>query len=315
MRVITYIALSAALLAGCDEPPTMDVETPDTCEQEPTANYTSAYETFDWTAESNGRAYRIQVALPVTYALDPTASFPVMYVTDADLLFGTAAEAANLAVQDRLDPGIAPAIMVGIGYEDPATWAFNRTLDFSPEGSLDPWFIEFLEDALGVAPMDGGADEFLDFIENELHPELKRRYRVAGETAGLMTNSQGGVFGTYAFLANRPLFDRYWIGSPNIFGPGTYLVDEVADRLAEGFDRPTRVYMSIGEYERTWSVGASMPQEMHQLAAASYDGIEQQLAAVQDPNFTFDSQEFEGETHNTVISAAITRAYRFLMRP
>ena len=131
--------------------------------------------------------------------------------------------------------------------------------------------------------------------------------------AALLSNSQGGLFSFYVFLNNSPLFDRYWIGSPNIFGPGTYLIDQLSERLEAGFDRPTRVYMSRGEYERTRAIGV-LPEEMHQLAAESHTAITEQLSEVEDPNLMFEAKGFEGETHNGVIPVAMNQAYRFLMR-
>ena len=208
------------------------------------------YDVFDMKAEHIDQVYRMQVALPMSYALDTSARFPVIYVTDADMIFGTASEIGFLAAQDSLDPNVAPAIIVGIGYDDPAMLGFNRTRDFTPEEVLDDWFINYQEQNLGIPVVTGGADAFLDFIENELHPEIRSRYRVEGDTAALMSNSMGGVFSYYAFLKNSALFDRYWIGSPAIFGRGTYLVDQLPERLEAGFDRPTYIYMSIGEYER-----------------------------------------------------------------
>ena len=275
--------------------------------------FTLQYDAFEMQAKHIDQVYRIQVALPMNYALDMDTRFPVIYVTDADMVFGTASEIGFLAEQDSLAPNIAPAIIVGIGYDDPAMLGFNRTRDFTPEDVLDDWFIDYQEQSLGIPVVTGGADAFLDFIENELHPEIRSRYRVEGDTAALMSNSMGGVFGYYAFLKNSALFDRYWIGSPAIFGRGTYLVEQLPERLEAGFDRPTHIYMSLGEYERTRTANG-LQGDMFQQAAGSYTTINEQLSKIKDPNFSYESKEFEGETHNSVVPAAMSRAYRFLMR-
>jgi|GEM_PF-501155 len=271
-------------------------------------------ERFLFASRAVGERYRIQVRLPMTYTIAPDTRFPVVYITDADASFGTASEIAFLAETDFLDRSTAPAILVGIGYEDPASWPYKRTRDLSPENSIDRLFLDFTEKVLDRPAETGGAAAFLAFLEEELHPEIVRRYRVAGDTAGLMTNSQGGVFGFFAFLQNSRLFDRYWIGSPAIFGRGTYLVGALAQRIEAGFDRPTRIYMSLGALERTLSLNGAMPMEMHQLSARSFSAIDAQLAAVDDPNLTYKAEEFAGETHNSVVIPAMSRAYRFLQQ-
>ena len=53
---------------------------------------------------------------------------------------------------------------------------------------------------------------------------------------------------------------------------------------------------------------------MFKLAAISYATINEQFSMIEDPNFSYESTEFEGETHNSVVPAAMSRAYRFLMR-
>ena len=272
------------------------------------------YDVFTIKSESVGDTYRIQVALPMAYLQIPEARFRVAYVTDADSSFGTAAEIGFLADTDFLRLTTEPTILVGVGYEDPVTWPHKRTRDLSPRDSIDEEFLKFTEQLLGLPTETGGAEAFLSFLETELHPEITKRYRVSGQTATLMSNSQGGVFGFYAFLKESELFDRYWIGSPAIFGRGTYLVDQLTARLDKGFDRPTRVYMSLGALERTLSLNGFMPMEMHQLSADSFTAIDEQLGTVNDPNFDYQAKEFEGETHNSVVTLAMSRAYRFLQK-
>lgn len=268
---------------------------------------------FSIVSEAVSETYRVQVALPTGYALNQETKFRVVYVMDADFMFGMASEIAFLAETDFLAPTTEPVILVGVGYENPKVWAHRRTRDFSPSDSIDDEFLDFTEAMLGLPAESGGADNFLTFLETELHPMILERYRVAGETATLMSNSQAGVFGYYAFLKDSPLFDRYWIGSPAIFGKGTYLVDQLATRLEQGFDRPTRIYMSLGGLERTASLNGIMPMEMHQLSAESYDAIDATLGAVSDSNLLYRSDVFEGETHNGVVAPAMNRAYRFLL--
>ena len=68
---------------------------------------------IDFTSKVNGRNYRLQVALPL--AAPPDRGFPVIYVIDGDVYFGTWAA----AVRFRAMSGELPqAVVVGIGYPE-----------------------------------------------------------------------------------------------------------------------------------------------------------------------------------------------------
>ena len=272
------------------------------------------FETFDLRAKHIDQVFRMQVALPVTYKVDREARFPVMYVTDGDLNFGLAATRSMLTTSDLIEPGVSPAIIVGIGYDEPWRMGVLRVRDFTPENSVDDWFADAYVELAGRRPESGGADAFIDFLVNELHPHVLGCYRVAGDTAALMGDSYGGLFSFYNLLERTPLFDRLWLGSPGVLGCGHYLLDRLPERLAAGFERPTRVFASLGELERTGSIGGTFPEEIYQDLAGSYAIIDEALSACDDPNLSYASQEFEGETHSSVVPAAFCRAYRFLMR-
>ena len=272
------------------------------------------YATFDLNAKHIDQVFRIQIATPVGYDADPGAEFPVMYVTDGDLCFGLAATCMMLGSMDLIDPGVSPAIIVGIGYDTPLEMEVLRVRDLTPENSVDDWFAESYKHTAGRRAESGGAHAFIDFIVNELHPEICNRYRVAGDTAALMGDSYGGLFTFYNLLEGTPLFDRLWLGSPGVLGCGHYLLDQLPARLERGFEVPTRVYASVGELERTGSIGEVFREEIYQDLAGSYAVIDSALSAYEGPNFVYASHEFEAETHSSVIPAAFSRAYRFLMR-
>jgi len=272
------------------------------------------YATFDLKARHIDQVFRIQVATPVGYEADPDASYPLMYVTDGDLSFGLAATCMMLGSMDLIDPGVSPAIVVGIGYDTPLEMGVIRVRDLTPENSVDDWFAESYVQTAGRRAESGGADAFIEFIVNELHPEILNRFRVAGDTAALMGDSYGGLFTFYNLLKGTPLFDRLWVGSPGVLGCGHYLLDQLPERLERGFEVPTRVYGSLGALERTGSIGGVLEQEIYQDLADSYAVIDAALSAYEGPNFVYASREFEGETHSSVVPAAFSQAYRFLMR-
>jgi ferri-bacillibactin esterase len=272
------------------------------------------YETFDLPAEHIDQTFRIHVALPAAYGQNPSATFPIAYVLDADLLFGTAATTMKMCATDQIDPSVAPAIIVGIGYTDPEQMSILRVRDLTPENSVDDWFAELHVQTAGRKAEGGGAAAFLSFIEQELDPQIHERYRSEEETATIFGDSYGGLFAYYAFLQRSRLFDRFWIGSPGVLGCGGYLFDELPPVLERGFERPTRVFLSLGELERTGSVHGSLPVEIYQEIATAYDRLRVDFTRREITNLTVEAKEFEGETHSSVVPAALNRAYRFLLR-
>lgn len=271
------------------------------------------YETFELTARHIDQTFRMHVALPLTYAQADQDQFRLVYVLDADLAFGLAASTMMLTAGDLIDPGVAPAVIVGIGYDQPQDMNILRVRDLTPEGSVDDWFAESYKQLAGRPAESGGAAAFLEFIESELHPEVTRRFRVEECTAAIMGDSYGGLFTYFTFLKQSPLFDRYWMGSPGVTGCGRYLLDELSPLLAQGLDRPTRVFLSLGERERKGSVGDALPVEIYREIASAYDRLYTSFTDSSVPDLQFAAMEFPQETHTSVIPAAFCRAYRFLL--
>ena len=270
-------------------------------------------ESFELESAAIGQRFHIDVSVPDGY--DGSSDWPVAYFVDGNLAFNLAATVNSLCGRDLLDPGMKAAIVVGIGYPNAKDLSLLRVRELTPAGTVDDWFARIYEQMSGNPVATGGADAFLAFIQDQLHPEICRRYRVAGETAALFGDSYGGLFTFYALLREAPLFDRYWIGSPGVFGAGLALFDQLPDRLARGFDQPMRLSLTLGEKERHRSVGKVMAEEIYQEIARSYDRIVVALEGCRDPNLFFDAREFPGETHTSVFPASLTHAWRYLMRP
>jgi predicted alpha/beta superfamily hydrolase len=273
-----------------------------------------ATESFDLYCPVIGQRFRIHVALPDGYHEQTESAWPVAYVLDGNLMFHLAAMTSSICARDLIDGGVGPAIVVGIAYPDPAEFGLLRVRDFTPPGSVDDWFAEAYVALAGKRAESGGADDFLSFIMDALDDQIRRRYRVQGDSAAILGDSYGGLFTYYAMLRQAPLFDRYWIGSPGIFGAGRYLLDQLEERLARGFERETRIALTLGGEERLGSIGDALPEEIYQAIAASYDLIGAALDRFDGRNLDFRCREFDGETHVSVLAPALTYAWRFLMR-
>lgn len=184
-----------------------------------------------------GDRYLVRVGLPDGYGTDG-ADYPVVVVLDAEKSFGLVRDVTDwLAWNDAMPE----TIVVGISYgTDTATWWRKRGRDLTP--SLDesgPW---------GEWPQSGAAEEFRDFIRDELVPLIETEYRVRHDWT-LVGLSFGGLFATYDMLQEDRLFDRYVVVSP------AYPWDDgeifhVEASYARGNDSlPVALFTAVGEQD------------------------------------------------------------------
>lgn len=246
-------------------------------------------------SRNGNREYRIFVFKPAHEA--PPEGFPVIYVLDANAVFGTMAEAVRL--QSRKPHGFGPAVIVGIGYptEEPLdstrrfydyTKPASAKLPVRPDGS--PW------------SETGGADAFLSFIEDELKPAIERDFPIDRNRQTLFGHSLGGLFTLDVWLNRPETFQTYVAGSPSIWWNNRYLLD-AARRLAERQkDKalPAAVLMAVGGKEKPFMIQDA--RELFQtVEPLSGRGIRLQF------------MELEDEGHITILLPLINRALRFAL--
>ena len=265
-------------------------------------------ESFEMYSSSVGDRFLIQVALPVSYS-GADQRYPLVYTLDAHTMFGTASEAAWLMARDLVAPGHPEVLLVGIGYPDPLMGSLLRVRDLTPVGSVPPYFEKTYIEQYGVAAESGGADNYIQFIQEELDPVIRERYRTSGDTAGVMGASFGGLFTFYAFLKRTKLFDRFWMGSPGVFDIGEQYLDDLPKVLQSGIQRDTRVHLSLGALEETAEF------EPYRLLSKNYHRIVAYFEQHEQDNLSVKAERFEYETHASLLGLAFTRALRFLYPP
>lgn len=261
-----------------------------------------------------GRDYRIFVWQPATGQLQ--GKMPVVYLLDGNGTFPIAAAAAALQSRRPERTGVRPAIIVGIGY--PTTlWldAERRTYDYTPP---------IPSDALPQRPdqggwtRTGGADEFLDFIADELQPLIESEFDIDRDQNALFGHSFGGLFALHTLFTRPRLFRNYVAASPSIWFGGNHLQQAKARFMVGGVLKlPRRLLVTVGSLEQaeaqsgdgssvgydSWIRRNRMVENARSLAAD---------LAMMDPaalDVTF--KEFEDENHASVLPAAISRALRF----
>jgi predicted alpha/beta superfamily hydrolase len=246
----------------------------------------------------------------------PQGPRQVVYVLDANLLFGTAVEMTRLMSQ--LYGELPPLLIVGIAYntDSPALQAELRSRDFTPTTDSG-W--EAITPAMPRAPAPtlpedkrlGRSAEFLDFLVEEAKPYVEEKYDIASKGRTLIGSSLGGLFTLYAFLEKPGEFDSYIAISPSLAWGNGVLLNRVKEITTLVNDLDAAVFLAVGAEEEP----DNNPMLAQFRMVSSLLEFADQLRTRNFPSLKLDTFVAEGETHTTVIPVAMTRGLRFIYPP
>lgn len=240
-----------------------------------------------------GQEIEVVVSTPHTY--DPSESYPVLVVLDADPLLGLLKTLRFLWSEEGK---AAPVILVGVPFgADPGAIWTNRTYYLlpNPVGTIQYY------DAQVPLNSGGGAVELADFLKDSVIPAVRERYNVDPGRVGLAGFSMGGLFAAW-HLANRPdLFSDYLVIAPPLAEPfvGPEFQKATESLMQRGFARPTRLYAAYAD------------QDLEQVlsgAAAWVDG----WSAIEDDNLRFRGEMIAGHRHDSGAIPALINGFEFL---
>lgn len=187
---------------------------------------------FKHQSASVNDVYLIRVHLPASYE-NEDRDFPVLYQLDGSTTTGSVIADYKHLVKQQL---IRECIIVSIDYSNHN----NRERDFTPTAHKE-------------YKKSGGAQNFLNYLRDELVPKINTDYRTDlafGNT--IRGHSLGGLFTTFAMLQQvdgEALFKNYITESPSWWWDDNYVITQ-EDQFAEsGADLPYRAYFSVGELE------------------------------------------------------------------
>jgi len=185
---------------------------------------------FTMTASNTQRSYSISVHLPRSYSQNVAKHYPVIVTTDAPYSFPNIVGASRLPVNTG---NMQEAIIVGIGYSKGDKGVTSRVRDYTP-AIADSWKLE-----------TGGAQQYLEFIKNDLLTFIDAKYRVNPNKRIFVGHSLGGLFGAYTLFNAPDTFSDFILGSPSVWFNNHFLLNQQLKKPSSA----KNVYISVGSLE------------------------------------------------------------------
>lgn len=257
-------------------------------------------------AQASGHRYRILVSVPGTPA--PPSGHPVMYVLDGNAGFPVAAFVARTVERRQESTGQTPPMVVGIGYPGDQDFDYGaRRRDYTPHPTRPP----------AGAP-EGGAEAFLDFIEQDLKPMLRHHFPVDDHRQALFGHSFGGLLVLHALFTRPAQFSAFLASSPSIWWQDNALLKRVPASVPDCDACRPRVQISVGELEDRIPPGQHSAQTLALLASRPMVLSARQLAADLRSRPEWRERvrylELAGEDHGFAWMPALVRGMDFFLQ-
>ena len=198
--------------------------------------------------------------------------FPVLYLVDGSTYINLVASTMDLLVLDDRTP---PMVVVGIANTD-------RTRDMTPSHADE----KNPDGTVHADPTSGGADHFVDFIQNELVPEIERRYRVAPYKI-FVGHSFGGLLAVHILITRPDMFQAYIAASPSLWWDNESTLHQAQDFFAAHAELNKRFFFDLG------NEGAEM--------RSPFNALQKTLADKTPKDFRWKSAVYPDEDHGTSV--------------
>lgn len=249
-------------------------------------------------SKNEHRKYKIFVSWPAEAPSD--SGYPIIYTLDANSVFSSITESVRLQSRRPDLTGIQPAVVVGIGYNTEAPFDPSRHYDYTlpaQNDELPPYPGE------GTWPKQGGAEEFLSFIEDELKPQIANRFHVDQNRQILFGHSLGGLFVLNTLFSKPEAFQIYISGSPSISWNERLLLEKeniFFDKINEK-QLNIKLLIGVGELEK------NHPSLVNEKAKSLFN----RLQALSNQGVKTDYIEFADEGHISVLLPLINKAVKY----
>lgn len=156
----------------------------------------------------------LDIRLPKGYMTDSMERYDVIYILDGEWNMDIFSFIYSFSMEDKFVP---PVILVAL----PNTYINGQNMR---DRDFLPLKMENNERA-------GGADEFIEFLKNEVIPYIDKKFATNGANS-LYGHSYGGLFSMYALLSEPDLFETYYCTDPPLGWQNGYM-KKIAGELFE----------------------------------------------------------------------------------
>ena len=285
--------------------------------------YTIPRSSVETLVTKGARDFRIMVSWPEGRA--PIAGWPVMYVLDGNSYFAMATDMLRNQVC-RFPCPLEAGVIVAIGYHE----RNRREFDYTPKAPPGP--PEMRLDGTPYPVVEyGGADEFLDFIETDLKPRIEGRFRIDKSRQTLFGHSYGGLFVLHTLFTRPQAFSTYVASSPSVWWNNRYIEKEEQAFIKKvnttPLPRETKLLITVGESEQTLLQRELRGSQSEQgnlewrrgrrRMVDSTKEMAERLSGLSPRNMVVEHRTFEGESHMSVPSVALSSAVTlgFILKP
>jgi predicted alpha/beta superfamily hydrolase len=152
----------------------------------------------------------------------------------------------------------------------------------------------------------GGASMFLDFLRNELIPEIQKNYRVTQERT-IVGHSLAGLFALNVLLTAPETFSHYIAIDPSLFWGDQYLVNQLRAWRAPAASPALSVYIAQGNSPLSDYEDVSL-KKPHEAGIRNFRKI---LETRKGKSIRTGFDYFGAETHRSVVLPAVWRGLEF----
>jgi predicted alpha/beta superfamily hydrolase len=228
-----------------------------------------------------GQEYELQILLPGGHK-NSNKKYPVVYLMDSQWDFPLV---KSIYGQQYYDGFIPEVIIVGVtwGGEKPNPDSL-RARDYTPTN-----------EARQI--QSGGADNFLQFMNEELFPFIENNYKADKDNRTLMGCSLGGLITLYAMFTHTDMFAGYVAASPAIGWDREALYKYENKFDATKINTPIRLYLTVGDVERN---------------SAEFVKFSNFISSKKYANVTIRSKVLENTGHSGTKSETYNRGLQFI---
>ncbi|MGN5723750.1 alpha/beta hydrolase [Acinetobacter calcoaceticus] len=196
---------------------------------------------FQIKSKNTGHDYLIQIYKPPV--APPQHGYPVLYILDGNAAFPSAANIAQSIGAGSAKLGLDPLMIVAVGYPQQKTFDVQkRAYDYTPKPSA-----EF--QAQGKYKY-GGADKFINFLNDELKPEIAKQFPVNSQQQSLYGHSFGGLLVLYHFFQKPDAFQRYFAASPSLWFDQGMLFQKLDHWQSQKQSNSPMLLTTVGTHEQ-----------------------------------------------------------------